>query len=192
MIFRRFCRPFPILLPLLGYLALATTGTAAEYTVRMTGSFTFSPQSLQIQQGDTVTWINKDQFDYHNSVSLDSLWDTGDLDYNETASVQFPNPGSFNYVDIFYYSVGMTGTIVVQGGTPGPTLPGLTAPLRGPGGFSFTVTNAVIGQTNIIEASTNLLNWTGLQTNFVSSPTYDFTDTDVTGRNRRYYRVRIP
>jgi uncharacterized delta-60 repeat protein len=56
--------------------------------------------------------------------------------------------------------------------------------------FGFNV-NAAVGQAVVIEASTNLLQWTAIQTNVVtSSGVIFFTDPESAGFPRRFYRAR--
>ena len=57
------------------------------------------------------------------------------------------------------------------------------------GRFQFTVTNLVVGQTCIIQASTNLVDWDGLYTNLVSATSFPFTDKDTAAAGRRFYRT---
>jgi hypothetical protein len=45
------------------------------------------------------------------------------------------------------------------------------------------------GGSFILQASTNLLDWTPLLTNLNSAPVFDFTDTDVAGHKCRFFRV---
>jgi hypothetical protein len=42
----------------------------------------------------------------------------------------------------------------------------------------------------VVEASTNLLNWTPVTTNTLASGTNGFGDTKWTNYSRRFYRVR--
>ena len=84
----------------------------------------------------------------------------------------------------------MKGTIVVNPATP-QTTPGLLVdPVRlQNGSFQFTVTNLVVGQTCIIQASTNLVDWDGISTNLVSAASFLFTDSEAAAAGQRFYRA---
>jgi hypothetical protein len=58
-----------------------------------------------------------------------------------------------------------------------------------PGGKYQINPNAPSGQTNIIQASTNLVNWISIYTNIGSSP---FIDPNATNYHYRFYRVETP
>jgi plastocyanin len=163
---------------------------AAQYTVEMTSDWRFSPNYLVIQVGDIVTWVNHDwTYNYHDSVCL-PYWNTGLLDVDESASVPFPVTGTFNYRDSSWYVLGMTGTIVVNPATPTePTPATLLNPMSVPGsGFQFTLSNLVVGATYVIQASTDVVNWTNLSTNIASSTVEIYLDTEATALPRRFYR----
>jgi plastocyanin len=164
---------------------------AAEYTVEMTDYYRFNPSYLEIQYGDIVTWVNRDWSDYHNSLSTDGYWYSGDLDYGETYSLQFLAPsGSYGYEDSVYWVLGMTGTIVVKPAAPVQPPPvTLIDPTRLPDGrFQFSVSNLTVSATYIIQASTNLLNWTNLATNVAASTIETWTDNEAAGVRQRFYR----
>lgn len=65
------------------------------------------------------------------------------------------------------------------------TPPGLSSVFRSAGSFSFNIAG-VAGYKYVVQASTNLANWTSVQTN--ASP-FAFTDTNAGRFNRRFYRV---
>src|SRR5207247_10618859 len=68
---------------------------------------------------------------------------------------------------------------------------------RAPGGgaIEFTVFNGRSGQTNVIEASTDLITWSAISTNVFPStvcpncPFIDFQDPASTNLSRRFYRA---
>ena len=60
------------------------------------------------------------------------------------------------------------------------------------GGFQFMVTAALSGTINIIQASTDLVNWTPIATNSVAFADWMFTDTTGTNVRYRFYRVLTP
>jgi hypothetical protein len=64
----------------------------------------------------------------------------------------------------------------------------------GSGAVEFTLFNGRPGQTNVIEASTDLVGWTAISTNVFPStdslcPFIDFQDPAITNLARRYYRA---
>ena len=166
------------------------SATATDYTVEMTSDWKFSPAHLEIQVGDIVTWVNHDwSYNLHNSVCA-GYWNSGMLDIDESARLMFPVTGTFNYRDSTFYIFGMTGTIVVWPATPTqPTPATLIDPLQLQGGaFQFTLSNLVVGATYVIQASTNLVNWSGISTNIASSSVENFVDNEATAFGRRFYR----
>ena len=57
--------------------------------------------------------------------------------------------------------------------------------------FQFLVTGNVPGKENVIEASTNLINWLPISTNLTQTNSYMFLDTEATNFSRRFYRVHL-
>jgi plastocyanin len=176
----------------LGFCAAAK---AAEFTVEMTAYYHFSPSYLEIQVNDIVTWVNHDWSDYHSTVSTDGYWDSGDLDYNETYSLQFLAVGTYGYEDYYYWVLGMTGTIVVQPATPTQPTPATLIDLLRlqDGRFQFSLSNLTVLGTYVIQGSSNLVNWTNLATNVAASTVETWTDNAAATAARRYYRsYQIP
>jgi plastocyanin len=180
------------LLALLGWaLWPGLPARAAVFTVEMTGYYRFSPSYLEIQVNDIVTWVNHDWSDFHSAVSTDGYWDSGDLDYGETFSLQFLAPGTYGYQDYYYWVLGMTGTIVVTPATPSQPTPATLVdptPLQD-GRFQLSVSNLTVGATYIIEGSTNLTDWTGLVTNVAASTIETWTDDGAAAFGGRFYRT---
>jgi hypothetical protein len=56
------------------------------------------------------------------------------------------------------------------------------------GQFGFDV-SAAAGETLVILGSSNLMNWTPLQTNLLSSPLYYFIDPSPSSLTKRFYRA---
>ena len=153
----------------------------------MTTDWTFSPASLQIHVGDTVTWTNEDGLDFHDSY-CPGIWYSGMLDFGQQWSLMFPLAGTFSYEDSRYYLVGMTGTIVVGPLIPQPVL--IDAALLADGTFQCTVSNLVVGKTNVIQASADLVSWTPVYTNVAFDTSYLFLD-NAAAFNRRFYRAYV-
>ena len=158
---------------------LTLNGQAADHTVFMTPEWTFSPDSLEITAGDTVTWVNNDDFIFHNAGSDTGLWNTGFLDYQESATLQFDTPGNYPYHDSLVST--MTGTIVVHAASV--VTPALLAEPRllPNGSFRFTLTGLTAGKSTTIETSTNLLNWLPIFTAVPAGDTVNFTNPPAAG-----------
>lgn len=95
--------------------------TAKTYTVTSVG-YTFSPDNLSINVGDTVVFSLGS---IHDAIEVNkSVWDADGSTSNGGFStpygggkVVFNNAGTFYYVCQPHVSLGMKGTIVVGGGT---------------------------------------------------------------------------
>lgn len=61
-----------------------------------------------------------------------------------------------------------------------------------PGGFRFSISNAVLGTTNIIQCSSNLTQWSSLATNSVTNSSWIFMDTNSPQNKWRFYRAVSP
>jgi plastocyanin len=75
------------------------------------GNRAYSPDSLDVTVGTTVTWTNTDSVS-HTSTSNASGWNSGTLGPGRTFSFVFQNAGTFQY----HCSIhpGMVGTVVVR------------------------------------------------------------------------------
>jgi plastocyanin len=82
---------------------------SASATVTM-GDLFFSPTSVSIAVGDTVTWRNTGQAP-HNATADDGSFKTPTLENGQSASHTFDQTGSFSYVCTIHPN--MTGTIRV-------------------------------------------------------------------------------
>lgn len=79
--------------------------------VSITGS-SFSPATVTIARGGSVTWTNRDPI-AHNAVNTGSSpFNSGTLNQNQTFRFTFNTAGTFNYVCTFH--AGMNGTVIVQ------------------------------------------------------------------------------
>jgi plastocyanin len=72
-------------------------------------NFAFSPASLTIKAGTTVTWTNKDSATHTVSSSA---FNSGNLANGSKFQFTFSNPGTYNYSCGIHPS--MKGTIIVQ------------------------------------------------------------------------------
>jgi plastocyanin len=98
--------------------ALADTAAAAPtatHSVSATQNLTFSPKSLTIHVGDTVTWTNTATGIKHSVTSNTNAWPSTILpSHGSTFSFTFTKAGTFQYHCIFHVRQGMKGTIIVQ------------------------------------------------------------------------------
>jgi len=81
-----------------------------SYTVTMVYT-SFSPSSLRIPKGTTVTWKNNDGVS-HTSTSNTGIWDTGSIAPGGSSTTRFDTVGTFGYHCTIHPM--MTGTITVQ------------------------------------------------------------------------------
>ena len=115
----------------------------------------------------------------------------GTLSLNPDGSFTYTPAGNYVGDDSFTYhaydgiaaSAGATVTITVLSNTPLNLSPGVMTP----GGFSFQLSGTP-ASAYVIEASTNLTEWTPISTNSGLTGSVLFTDTDVTSFGKRYYR----
>jgi plastocyanin len=91
--------------PAAGGSAPAASGDAVSIA-----NYAFSPASLSVASGTTVTWTNNDAVP-HTATAKDGSFDSGNLPPGATFSHTFTAAGSIDY-DCQYHA-GMKGTIVV-------------------------------------------------------------------------------
>lgn len=73
-------------------------------------NFAFSPSTVSVRAGTTVTWTNRDQM-AHNVVASGGAFSSPLLGNGQSFSFTFPTPGSYPYSCTIHPS--MTGTVVV-------------------------------------------------------------------------------
>jgi plastocyanin len=73
--------------------------------------FMFTPNSVTVKAGSTVTWANMDD-EPHAVVSDTGLFRSGAMDTNESFSFKFDKPGTYHFTCSIHPR--MVGTIVVQ------------------------------------------------------------------------------
>jgi plastocyanin len=71
----------------------------------------FSPSTITVTAGSTVTWTNKD-ISTHTVTSDGGLFSSGSINSNETFSFKFNTPGTYPYHCTIHTS--MTGNVVVN------------------------------------------------------------------------------
>ena len=98
--------------------------TTAAVTI---AHFAFTPQTLTVPAGTSVTWTNQDAV-AHTATADDGSWDSGSLAQGSSYTRRFDTPGTYTYhCAIHPY---MTGTIVVlaaPGAPPPPPPPPATS-----------------------------------------------------------------
>jgi|SRR6476660_7614389 plastocyanin len=90
--------------------AAETPRPAATVEVKI-DNFSFSPATLTIAPGTTVTWTNRDDIP-HTVVSDDKVFKSKVLDTDEKFSYTFDKPGAYPYFCSVHPK--MTGKVVVQ------------------------------------------------------------------------------
>jgi amicyanin len=88
--------------------AAAAAAGAAEVKV---DNFSFSPATLTVAAGTTVTWTNRDDIP-HNVVSTEKVFKSKVMDTDEKFSYTFTKAGSYAYFCSIHPH--MTGTVVVK------------------------------------------------------------------------------
>lgn len=92
---------------------LSASAIAATHNVSIT-NFSFAPQSLTIQPGDTVRWSNDDSAP-HTATATNGAFDSGFLAVGSTFSHAFADAGTYAYVCLFHSNM----TAVINVGTSG-------------------------------------------------------------------------
>jgi amicyanin len=96
-----------VLLP--GWAQNAPQASAAAVSV---DNFTFTPQTLTVKPGTTVTWTNKDDIPHGVASSNNAFAKSKALDTDDSYSFTFATPGTYAY--FCYVHPFMKGTIVVE------------------------------------------------------------------------------
>jgi plastocyanin len=86
----------------------AAAGNDSQISIK---NFMFSPMTLTVAPGTTVTWKNLDG-EPHLAVSLDGVFRSQALDQNDSFSFKFDKPGTYKYICTIHPQ--MKGTIVVK------------------------------------------------------------------------------
>ena len=89
---------------------LAAQDTAGATTVKI-DNFSFTPKSLSVKAGATVTWINQDDVP-HNVVSTEKKFSSPVLDTDQNFTFTFREPGNYPYYCKIHPM--MTGTVLVK------------------------------------------------------------------------------
>jgi plastocyanin len=76
----------------------------------------FSPQTINVQPGTTVRWVNYGQHP-HTVTADDESWDSGDIQPGASYSATFNNPGTYYYYCRHHTQDKMQGVVVVGSAT---------------------------------------------------------------------------
>jgi plastocyanin len=80
-------------------------------------NFTFTPQSLTVKAGTTVTWTNKDDIPHGIASDNNAFKKSKALDTDDSFSYTFTTPGTYQY--FCYIHPHMVGTVVVEAAAGG-------------------------------------------------------------------------
>ena len=89
-------------------LAAGYSGSDGQITI---DNFSFTPQSLTVKAGATVTWTNKDDVP-HTVMSTTKKFRSRVMDTDEKYSYTFNDPGTYEYFCSVHPH--MTGKVIVQ------------------------------------------------------------------------------
>jgi plastocyanin len=86
-----------------------TAFAANTHTIAMDGT-RFIPETLTVQRGDRVVWVNKDPFPH--TATAKGTFDSGSIAAGHSWSYVAHKPGEFAYVCTLH--PGMKGTLLVK------------------------------------------------------------------------------
>ncbi len=171
-------RKLIIALAAVAALAVAGPAGAATKTINIYGT-TFSPKTATIIEGDTVTWVNRDNAN-HQILADKGQFASAILKPKQTFSFTFRAAGTYSYSDELYPKI--KGTITVKGAPPTLTFAssapivtyGTQATLTGvvsnhQAGEQVTIYYQPYPQPNLIQRAT-LLTTTGGAFTFIVEP----------------------
>ena len=148
----------------------------------------FSPATLTINSGDTVIWYDDDLDDFQVQITSDlapshpnyfNFFLSGTDDFDGRS---FTNTGTVNYHDGY----GNNATLTIDPALP-PTTILLSAARMSGGQFLFDATGLEVGGIVVVESSSNLTSWIGVETNLVENSSMTFTNPAAAGS--WFYRV---
>jgi plastocyanin len=90
--------------------AEASSEPVATTHVEMAKSYRFSPHTISVHAGDTVTWKNEDNFTH--TVHVDGM-DDHKVDKGDSVSITFDKPGTYHYVCELHRQ-DMDGEVIVK------------------------------------------------------------------------------
>jgi plastocyanin len=159
-------RPTPSTPPPSGVRPSPTAPPAAGGTTITMSDNSYSPASLTVAAGTTVTWVNRGTA-MHSVTTNDALFHSGLLSPGQSFSYTFGTPGRYPYLCAIHPA--MIGTIVVTGVAATPTAsasappalpapPPAAAPANAPAApASASSTTIVIGENNFTPGLTTVV-----------------------------------
>src|SRR5262245_23549859 len=132
-------------------LALMTTPSALSATTKNVDitAAGFTPKTVTIDFGDTVTWTNKDSGSHQVLADQLAFPTSPVLAQNQTYSFTFTKSGSFGYRDALHTN--RRGTVVVRGGVSLKSAPAVIR-YGGTTTLSGVVSNLAAGETVNVDA----------------------------------------
>ncbi|MFZ1151362.1 MAG: cupredoxin family copper-binding protein [Xanthobacteraceae bacterium] len=92
-----------------GVLFARAEGTPATVTI---DNFSFTPATVTVKAGTTVTWTNKDDIPHGVGATNNAFKKSPALDTDDSYTFTFTTPGTYQY--FCYLHPKMVGTIVVE------------------------------------------------------------------------------
>jgi plastocyanin len=90
--------------------AAASSEPVATTRVTMVKSYRFSPHTIEVHAGDTVTWKNDDNFTH--TVHVDGMEDHK-VEPGDRVAISFPTAGTYHYVCTLHRR-DMEGEVIVR------------------------------------------------------------------------------
>ena len=136
----------------------AASAASASVTIN---NYQFSPNSIAVLPGTTITWTNKQADDSHTVTSDSGAFDTGVIKKaGGTASLTFTTAGTFTYHCTIHPS--MHGTVVVSASAqqPPPTDTIGDGPAAPTPGLPLPIALTIVGASALLAAGL-LIRWQG-------------------------------
>jgi len=90
---------------------VAVTSAAPPANQITIKNFMFTPASLTVKPGTTVTWVNEDE-EPHTVLSSSGLFRSHAIDTKESFSYTFDKPGEYHFICTIHPQ--MMGKVIVQ------------------------------------------------------------------------------
>lgn len=92
-----------------GGAAIGTAAAATTHTV-VIEAVSYKPETLMVNRGDTVVWVNKDPFPH--TVTSKGAFDSHSIAAGKSWKYTATKPGEFTYICTFHPN--MKGTLTVK------------------------------------------------------------------------------
>lgn len=124
----------------------SSTRAGSGHTVEIV-DFAYAPAEITITVGDTVSWTNRDAVP-HTATATDGSWDTGLLDQDESGSITFTAPGTYDYLCTPHPT--MTGRVIVVAAASQPAAPSPSPAPSGGGALPDVAVSAAGGSSLVL------------------------------------------